>query len=77
MEGADCIGTFEVTRGGGTRAQFVAFVMDTSGSIIARDSGKVDSALPGVLIDFRFRRVGCDRIYDWQLQVTTPKARTP
>ena len=40
MEGRDCIGTFEVKRGGGTRAQFVAFVMDTSGAIIARDSGK-------------------------------------
>ena len=77
MERGDCIGTFEVKRGGGTRAQFVAFVMDTSGAIIARDSGAVDSALPGVLVDFRFRRVACDRIYDWQLQVTTPKTRTP
>jgi hypothetical protein len=76
MERADCIGTFEVKRGGGTRAQFVAFVMDTSGAIIARDSGKVDAAVPGVLIDFRFRGVACDRIYDWQLQVTTPKVRT-
>ena len=76
MEGRDCIGTFEVKRGGGTRAQFVAFVMDTSGAIIARDSGKVDAAVPGVLIDFRFRAVACQRIYDWQVQVTTPKART-
>jgi hypothetical protein len=33
--------------------------------------------MPGVLIDFRFRRVACDRVYDWQLQVKTPKARTP
>jgi hypothetical protein len=77
MERADCIGTFEVTRGGGTPAQFVAFVMDTTGAIIARDSGSVDSAMPGVLIDFRFRRVACERVYDWQLQVKTPKARTP
>ena len=77
MEGRDCIGTFEVKRGGGTRAQFVAFVMDTSGAIIARDSGKVDSAVPGVLVDFRFRGVACERIYDWQLQVTTPKVRAP
>ena len=77
MEGRDCIGTFEVKRGGGTRAQFVAFVMDTSGAIIARDSGKVDAAVPGVLVDFRFRGVSCERIYDWQLQVTTPKVRTP
>lgn len=77
MERGDCIGTFEVTRGGGTSAQFVAFVMDTTGAIIARDSGGVQSAVPGVLIDFRFRRVACERIYDWQLQVTTPKARTP
>ncbi|HEX5075919.1 MAG TPA: hypothetical protein VFW03_22085 [Gemmatimonadaceae bacterium] len=76
MEGRDCIGTFEVKRGGGTRAQFVAFVMDTSGAIIARDSGKVDAAVPGVLVDFRFRGVSCQRIYDWQLQVTTPKVRT-
>ena len=45
--------------------------------LIARDSGSIDSAIPGVLIDFRFRRVACERVYDWQLQVTTPKARTP
>jgi hypothetical protein len=77
MDGRDCIGTFEVKRGGGTRAQFVAFVMDTSGAIISRDSGKVDAAVPGVLIDFRFRGVTCERIYDWQLQVTTPKVRAP
>ena len=77
MDGRDCVGTFEVKRGGGTRAQFVAFVMDTSGAIIARDSGKVDAAVPGVLVEFRFRGVTCERIYDWQLQVTTPKVRTP
>lgn len=77
MERGDCIGTFEVKRGGGTPAQFVAFVMDTTGAIIARDSGKVDAATPGVLVDFRFRGVTCERIYDWQLQVTTPKVRTP
>lgn len=77
MERRDCIGTFEVKRGGGTRAQFVAFVMDTTGAVIARDTGRVDAAVPGVLIDFRFRGVTCDQIYDWQLQVTTPKARTP
>lgn len=74
MDGADCLGTFEVKRGSSTSAQFVAFVMDTSGAIMARDSVSVKSAVvPGLLVDFRFRRVACDRIYDWQLQVTTPK----
>ena len=77
MDGVDCLGTFEVKRGSSTSAQFVAFVMDTSGAIMARDSVQVKSAVvPGLLVDFRFRRVACTRIYDWQLQVTTPKTRT-
>jgi hypothetical protein len=76
MDAGDCIGTFEVTRGGGTSAQFVAFVMDTSGAIMARDSARVQSAVRGLLVDFRFRRVACERINDWQLQVSTPKAHT-
>ena len=76
MDGVDCLGTFEVKRGSSASAQFVAFVMDTSGAILARDTASVKSAVvPGLLVDFRFRRVACDRIYDWQLQVTTPKAR--
>lgn len=75
MDGVDCLGTFEVKRGHSASAQFVAFVMDTSGAIMARDSVQVKSAVvPGLLVDFRFRRVACTRIYDWQLQVTTPKA---
>jgi len=76
MDGVDCLGTFEVKRGSSASAQFVAFVMDTSGAILARDSVNVKSAVvPGLLVDFRFRRVACPRIYDWQLQVTTPKTR--
>ena len=74
MEAGDCIGTFEVTRGAGTRADFVAFVMDKSGAVIARDTQTVKAAVRGLLVDFRFRRTGCDRIDDWQMQVTTPKA---
>ncbi len=74
MDRGDCLGTFEVTRGDSKSAKFVAFVMDTSGAIMARDSVDVLSARPGLLVDFRFRRVRCDRIYDWQLQVMTPKA---
>jgi hypothetical protein len=72
----DCIGTFEVTRGDGTRAQFVASVMDTAGAIMARDSARVASAVPGLLVDFRFRHVDCEEIADWQLQVATPKGRS-
>ncbi len=76
MDGSDCLATFEVKRGRSTSAQFVAFVMDTTGAILTRDSVSVRSAVvPGLLVDFRFRRVACNRIYDWQLQVTTPKAR--
>jgi hypothetical protein len=71
----DCIGSFEVTRGDGTRAQFVAFVMDTAGAIMARDSARVGSAVPGLLVEFRFRHVDCEEIADWQLQVATPKGR--
>jgi hypothetical protein len=76
MDGDDCIGTFEVTRGTGTRAQFVAFVMDTTGAIVARDSARVASAVGGLLVEFRFRHVDCDAIDDWQLQATTPKTDT-
>jgi hypothetical protein len=72
----DCIGTFEVTRGDGTRAQFVAFVMDSSGAVMARDSARVGSAVRGLLVELRFRHVDCDEIADWQLQVATPKGRT-
>ena len=71
----DCIGTFEVTRGDGARAQFVAFAMDTTGAIMARDSARVASAVAGLLVEFRFRHVDCEEIADWQLQVATPKAR--
>jgi hypothetical protein len=71
----DCIATFEVTRGNGTRAQFVAFVMDTSGAVMARDSARVASAVRGLLVELRFRHVDCEEIDDWQLQVTTPRAR--
>jgi hypothetical protein len=71
----DCIATFEVTRGNGTRAQFVAFVMDTTGAVMARDSARVTSAVRGLLVELRFRHVDCEEIDDWQLQVTTPKAR--
>lgn len=72
----DCIGSFEVTRGDGSRAQFVAFVMDTTGAIMARDSVRVASAVRGLLVEFRFRHVDCEEIADWQLQVATPKGRT-
>lgn len=71
----DCIGTFEVTRGDGTRAQFVAFVMDSTGAVMARDSARVASAVRGLLVELRFRHVDCDEIADWQLQVATPKGR--
>ena len=61
MDGDDCIGTFEVKRGSSASAQFVAFVMDTSGAILARDSASVKSAVvAGLLVDFRFRHVACD-----------------
>jgi len=72
----DCIGTFEVTRGDGARAQFVAFAMDTTGAIMARDSARVASVVRGLLVEFRFRHVDCDEIADWQLQVATPKGRS-
>src|SRR5688572_9630623 len=67
----NCIGTFEVTHGTGTRARLVAFAMDTSGAIIARDSAQVTSAVTGMFVDFRFRNVDCDKIDDWQIQATT------
>jgi hypothetical protein len=72
----DCIGTFEVTSGGGTPAQFVAFVMDSTGAVMAGDSTRVESAVRGLLVELRFRNVRCEAIDDWQLQVTTPKAHT-
>lgn len=74
-DGDDCIGTFEVTRGGGTRAEFVAFVMDSTGAVMAGDSSRVDAAVPGLRVALRFRQVRCEKIDDWQLQVTTPKSR--
>lgn len=73
MNGDDCIGTFEVTQGAGTPARLVAFVMDTSGAVMARDSAQVTAAVAGLFVDFRFRHVDCDEIDDWQLQATTPK----
>jgi hypothetical protein len=73
MDGNDCLGTFEVKRGAGTPARFVAFVLDSSGAVMAQDSGGVAAAVRGVLVDFRFRRVTCSKIADWQLQALTPK----
>jgi len=71
MDGDNCIGTFEVTHGVGARARLVAFAMDTSGAVIARDSAQVASAVTGMFVDFRFRNVDCDEIDDWQIQATT------
>ena len=76
QDARDCIGTFEVIHGDGTRAQFAASVMDSAGRIIARDSARVESVVRGLLVNFRFRRIACGAIDDWQLQVTTPKAPT-
>jgi hypothetical protein len=73
MDDDHCIGTFEVTHGDGTRARFVAFAMDSSGAIIARDSARVASAVTGMFVEFRFRHVDCDEIADWQIEATTPK----
>jgi len=56
-----------------TRARFVAFAMDSSGAIIARDSARVASAVTGMFVEFRFRHVDCDEIADWQIEATTPK----
>jgi len=72
----DCVGTFELVSGPTTSARVVAFVMDTSGAIMARDSARVESTVRGLLVEFRFRHVDCDEISDWQLQVTTPRARS-
>jgi hypothetical protein len=75
MDDDDCIGTFEISNGSGTRARFKAFVMDTSGAVMARDSARVDAAVSGLFVEFRFRHVDCDEIDDWRLEVTTPKRR--
>ena len=75
MEDDDCIGTFEISNGSGTRARFKAFVMDTSGAVMARDSARVDAAVSGLFVEFRFRHVDCDEIDDWRLEATTPKRR--
>ena len=71
----NCIGTFEVTQGPGTTARLLAFALDSSGAIIARDSAQVTSAVTGMFVDLTFRQVACDKIYDWQIQATTPTAR--
>ncbi len=75
MDDDDCIGTFEISNGNGTRARFKAFVMDTSGAVMARDSARVDAAVSGLFVEFRFRHVDCDEIDDWRLEATTPKRR--
>jgi hypothetical protein len=75
MDDDDCIGTFEISNGSGTRARFKAFVMDTSGAVMARDSARVDAAVSGLFVEFRFRHVDCDEIDDWRLEATTPKRR--
>jgi len=71
----DCIGTFEVTHGPGTRARLVAFAMDSSGAVIARDSTQMNAAVTGMFVDFRFRNVDCGEIDDWQIQATTSNPR--
>jgi hypothetical protein len=75
MDDDDCIGTFEISNGTGTRARFKAFVMDTSGAVMARDSARVEAAVSGLFVEFRFRHVDCDEIDDWRLEATTPKRR--
>lgn len=71
-DGADCIATFEVTKGTVT-GRFIASVMDSSGGVMGSDSTDVAAAGRGKRIDLRFRRVNCAKIGDWQLQVLTPK----
>ena len=75
-DGDDCVATFEVTQGSANGSRFVAFVMDSSGEVMAGDSTAAMDAVRGKQIDFRFRRVNCSKIGDWQLQVLSPKAPT-
>ena len=75
MDDDDCIGTFEVSNGNGTRVAFTAFVIDSSGAVMARDSARVDAAVSGLFVEFRFRHVDCDEIADWRLEARTPKAQ--
>jgi hypothetical protein len=71
--GSDCVGTFLIAHGAGTRTHFVAMAMDANQKEIARDSADVAAAKPGTTFDVRFAGVKCDAIKDWQLQAATPK----
>ena len=73
---ADCMGTFEVTAGRGTNAGLIAAVMDKSGAVMATDSAYAKALERGDQFELRFRRVDCDRIDDWQLQVVSPRAHS-
>jgi hypothetical protein len=75
MDDDDCIGTFEISNGTGTRTRFTAFAMDTSGAVMARDSARVDAAVSGLFVEFRFRHVDCDEIDDWRLEARTATRR--
>ena len=74
-DGSDCIGTLELTSGTAKPALLVGSVMDSAGAIRAADSAQVASTVSRLLVEFRFRRIRCDEIRDWQLQVMTPKGR--
>ena len=72
-DGNDCVVTFEVAKGSVSSSRFVAFVMDSSGEVMAGDSTEAIDAARGKQIDLRFRRVNCTKVGDWQLQVLSPK----
>ena len=71
----DCLMTFEATAGTAAPWSITVDVMDTSGTVIARDAKRVTSLLPGLLVEFRFKHVDCDEIESWQFQGETRKRR--
>jgi hypothetical protein len=71
----DCLMTFESTAGTPAPWSITADVMDSSGTVIARDAKRVTSLLPGLLVEFRFKHVDCDEIESWQFQGETRKRR--
>jgi hypothetical protein len=71
-DGGTCIATMRVTALGRPPRRLSLFVMNAAGAVIGRDEIDKPVLAVGAMVDFRFRRVDCDDVEEWQVQGAFP-----
>ena len=63
-----CILTLEAVAVGPPSHRVVLLVLDSSGTVIARDTSRAGAITVGQLIDFRLAGLDCNRIAEWRVR---------